>query len=137
MLTLKIIGFLFPFIKEMMLGEKTLKEAIKTNKFRVVIIAGILLSIVVNLFAVPRLLAISAQHIELKRKHDTQAKPPRKPPERSVAVPEMSNTSASPPVSGRVESPDEHDDTTEDEHYRRTKEFFERMQATEAGRRPR
>lgn len=65
----KLITFLFPFIKEMILGEKTIKEALKTNKMRVFLIGLILLSFFLNMFTIPKLVKISADYVILDRKY--------------------------------------------------------------------
>jgi outer membrane biosynthesis protein TonB len=60
---------LFPFIKEMILGEKSIKEALKTNKMRVFLIGLILLSFFLNMFTLPKLVKISADYVILDRKY--------------------------------------------------------------------
>lgn len=65
----KLITFIFPFIKEMILGEKTIKEALKTNKMRVFLIGLILLSFFLNMFTIPKLVRISADYVILDRKY--------------------------------------------------------------------
>lgn len=65
----KLITFIFPFIKEMILGEKTIKEALKTNKMRVFLIGLILLSFFLNMFTIPKLVKISADYVILDRKY--------------------------------------------------------------------
>lgn len=65
----KLLTFLFPFIKEMILGEKTIKEALKTNKMRVFLIGLILLSFFLNMFTIPKLVRISADYVILDRKY--------------------------------------------------------------------
>lgn len=65
----KLITFLFPFIKEMVLGEKTIREALRTNKMRVFLIGLILLSFFLNIVLVPKLVRISADYVILDRKY--------------------------------------------------------------------
>lgn len=67
----KLISFLFPFLKEMMLGEKTVREAFKTNKMRVVMLGLILLVFFGFAVTVPKLIRISADYVMLERKYHT------------------------------------------------------------------
>lgn len=69
MLFVKTIRFLWPFLKEMFLGDKTLKEALRSHLGRVLIIALFLISLGLNFVLVPRLLEISYAHVALKRDH--------------------------------------------------------------------
>jgi len=68
--TLKVLRFLWPFVREMVLGEKTLPEAVKTNKGRVFIIGLIFVSFVTNLYIVPKVWSISSDYIDLKKTHE-------------------------------------------------------------------
>lgn len=69
MSSFKLIAFLFPFVKEMILGEKTIREAIRTNKMRVFLIGLILLSFFLNIVFIPKLVKISADYVILDRKY--------------------------------------------------------------------
>lgn len=66
---LKVLAFLWPFIKEMVLGDKTLKEAIKDNKKKVLLALMILASIGLNFFAISRLVVVSKDFVVLQKKH--------------------------------------------------------------------
>lgn len=65
----KLISFLFPFIKEMVLGEKTVRDALKTNKMKVVVLVIIMLSFILNVYFLPKLIRISADYVRLERKY--------------------------------------------------------------------
>lgn len=67
----KLISFLFPFLREMVLGEKTVREALKTNKMRVVMLGLILLVFFGFAFTLPKLIRISADYVMLERKYNT------------------------------------------------------------------
>lgn len=67
--TVTTLRLLWPFLKEMLLGDKTLSEAIKTNKMRVLLLFLILGSFAMNLFVVPRVFDISSQYVELEKEH--------------------------------------------------------------------
>jgi hypothetical protein len=69
MSSFKLIALLFPFVKEMILGEKTIREAIRTNKMRVFLIGLILLSFFLNLVVIPKLVKISADYVMLDRRY--------------------------------------------------------------------
>lgn len=93
----KLITFLFPFVKEMLLGEKTIREALKTNKMRVFLIGLILLSFFLNMTVIPRMIRISADYVLLDRKYKdleegksvaTPAPKPVQPPKQPEKKPE-------------------------------------------------
>lgn len=67
--SMSVLKLLWPFLKEMLLGDKTVGEALKTNKMRVLLLFLILGSFGMNLLVAPRLYAISSQYIELEREH--------------------------------------------------------------------
>lgn len=83
----KLISLLFPFVKEMVLGEKTLREALKTNKMRVFLIFLIMFSFFCNIFFIPKLIRVSTDWVILEKKykelqHEKQICP--EPPKPSV-----------------------------------------------------
>lgn len=67
----KLISMLFPFIKEMVLGEKTVREAFKTNKMRVFMLGLIMFVFFGFAFTLPKLIRISADYVMLERKYNT------------------------------------------------------------------
>jgi hypothetical protein len=134
MFLVKTLAFIWPFLKEMFLGDKTLKEAIKTNKMRVVIAVGILLSIAFNFVALPRLVTLTYDYVNLKRKHDELLKGlppiavPAPPPQAPASAP------APPPVPPPPKDAFEDLDANgipdaEDLRYKKAKEFFDKMNA--------
>lgn len=66
----KLLTYIWPFVKELMLGDKTLVEAFKTNKKKVFMTVIIMLSFAINIFIIPKLLTISGQHVILQREHE-------------------------------------------------------------------
>lgn len=64
-----ILRFLWPFLKEMFLGDKTLTQALRTNKLRLFLLFAIIGSIGMNIWLTPRLFDISTQFIQLKVDH--------------------------------------------------------------------
>jgi|SRR6185312_1317547 len=87
MSSFKLIAFLFPFIKEMILGEKTVQEAIRTNKVRVFLIGLILLSFFLNIVFIPKLVKISADYVILDRKYKEMGQHPSKLSSQPVSKP--------------------------------------------------
>jgi type II secretory pathway component PulC len=74
MLIIKIIQALWPFIKEMVLGDKTVAQVVKNNKSKLLFILLIFSSISLNVFAVPRMVAMAKTYLELVQKHkETEA----------------------------------------------------------------
>jgi hypothetical protein len=69
----RTIVFLWPFIKGVVLGEKSVKEAVKDHKIRVVGIVVIVLAIAMHFFLIPKLIKISADYLELEKKYNTVA----------------------------------------------------------------
>lgn len=67
--TVSLLRLLWPFLKEMFLGDKTVMQAIRTNKMRVFLLFMVLGSFAMNLFVLPRTYEISAQYVELERAH--------------------------------------------------------------------
>lgn len=70
MLMWKTIGLLWPFLKELFLGKKTLREALKTNKGRVFLIVVIIGSVLMNLWLIPNIVRISTDYVELKHRYE-------------------------------------------------------------------
>lgn len=71
MFAVQILKFLWPFIKEMIIGKNSFRYALRKNRVKVFFFALVILSFFLNLVLVPRLISISASHVELSR-HTTQ-----------------------------------------------------------------
>lgn len=65
---IKLTMFLWPFVKEIILGDKTLKEAAKHHKKKLVLIFIIFLSIWINFFTIAKIFSVP------KEKSTTSAK---------------------------------------------------------------
>jgi hypothetical protein len=65
----KAAVFIWPFLRELVLGEKTLKQAVQSNKIRVLAIGIIFLSLALNFFALPRLVSITNEYLTLSKKY--------------------------------------------------------------------
>ena len=64
----KTIEMIWPFIREMVIGDKSLLDALKYNKKRVLLVILIFVSIGTNFFSIHRLITISQQYIVLNNK---------------------------------------------------------------------
>lgn len=65
----RLILLIWPFLWEMLIGDKPLKQAIFTHKKQILIILLICGSIVLNGFLLPRLIMISKDYVELQREY--------------------------------------------------------------------
>lgn len=64
-LILRFIKSLYPLLKDIFLEKKTLGEAFKDSKFKLLILFGVIFSITLNFFLVPKVLSLSTKIIEL------------------------------------------------------------------------
>lgn len=117
MMLIQTIRFLWPFLKEMILGDKSLVEALRYHFGRVLVMAVIVLSIALNFFTIPKLLALSYDHVELKRNYAALIK--QRYPNTEVDV---------------VVEPAARAQPNGGEQYRASKEFFERLSNKEQHR---
>ncbi len=69
---IKTLSFLWPFIKEMVFGNKTVAESVRANKIKSLFFFVAVLSLVLNLILFQRLIVIGKDHIdfvkEMKKK---------------------------------------------------------------------
>lgn len=68
MLALRFLGSLYPLLKDIFLEGKSLKEAANDSKRKLLILAGVLLSIILNFYLIPRILSLSAHIVVLEKK---------------------------------------------------------------------
>mgnify|MGYP003514152829 CR=1 FL=1 len=61
---IKTLSFLWPFIKEMIFGNKTVAESVKANKIKSLFFFVAVLSLVLNLILFQRLIVIGKDHID-------------------------------------------------------------------------
>lgn len=127
MLTLfKILTTIWPFIREMFFGNKTMAEIIKDNKFRVLMLAIITASMTLNYFLTSRTVAISRDYLVLKAEyealksskktpvtHSQEVKQPVPPSPSIIVAPPLPTTMVSPPTSHAAKhaSPKRRDDS--------------------------
>lgn len=66
----KIITWLWPFIWEIVLGDVSFKEAIKTNKKKVAFVIAVVIQSIALVWVANRLVAVSAEHVSLKKSYE-------------------------------------------------------------------
>lgn len=71
-MTLSILRLLMPFIWEWMLGKQGLKEALRTNKRRVLVFLLVMASLGLNGFLTKRVVTLAAQNLELRNQLNDQ-----------------------------------------------------------------
>lgn len=154
---LNFLKFLWPLIKELVLGEKSFKDALRTNKMRASLIILIFVSIITNFFAIPRIVSITRDHLELVKKYEALTKapvsgaPPSKTPEiappqslppaakrddTQPAVPAVQPASAASAKKGSKAArvtvmPPKNDGLTPEERYKRLQDRFQRLKQQE------
>lgn len=65
----KILAMIWPFVREMFFGNKNLRQILKENKFRVVVLVILTSSMGLNYFLSHRVVLISRDYLELKEKY--------------------------------------------------------------------
>lgn len=66
---LKVLPYMWPFIREMVLGRKSLLAAVRDNKKKVFFITLIIVSFGLNFLTVPRLFSMSVQYVTLDKRY--------------------------------------------------------------------
>lgn len=139
---LKLLVFIWPFLKEMVLGEQTLRQAALNNKVRVLVICIIVLSLGLNAFTIPRLVGITQQHLDLVKTHkETETKCQAKPSGTQVTrreqvdvvreeKPVVFEPIGKTPV-GKKSSSANHQASAEAERLRQVREKFKEIQRAE------
>ena len=69
---IKTLSFLWPFIKEMVFGNKTVAESVKANKIKSLFFFVAVLSLVLNLILFQRLIVIGKDHIDFVKEMKTK-----------------------------------------------------------------
>lgn len=65
----KILAMIWPFVREMFFGNKNLRQILKENKLRVVVLVILTSSMGLNYFLSHRVVLISRDYLELKEKY--------------------------------------------------------------------
>jgi outer membrane biosynthesis protein TonB len=147
---IKVLVFIWPFIKEMVLGDKSVGEAAKDNKMKVLIAFIMIASIGLNMFTINRLWAISQNYLDLRKEYATLAEQSHKPPkvekpapaQPTVPVaqndPKFEDPPPPPPKKGKKSSKDKKEPqpppTTDSEtadRYKKLREDFEKIKKRE------
>lgn len=64
---IKILVFIWPFIKEMVLGDRSVRDAARDNKMKVLLAFVLAGSIGMNIFSVNRLWTLSQEYLGVKK----------------------------------------------------------------------
>jgi len=67
MLTIRLLGSLFPLLKDIILEGKTIREAAKNSKYKLFVLVGVIFSIVLNFYLVPKVFTLSSRILDLQR----------------------------------------------------------------------
>lgn len=148
----KILMFIWPFIKEMVLGDRSVGEAARENKMKLLLTVVLTASIGLNIFSVHRLWTLSQQYLDLRKEYATldakykkltSVEPipkalPAKPKVVEVAreEPAVPKKQKKPKVKkvAKAETPVEEDiDEVNAERLRKLKEDFEKIKQREEG----
>lgn len=106
MLYFKILTFLWPFIREMILGKKSWKEVLKTNKRGLMVFSFIILLLFYGVMATRSLIHVSQRVVDLEKAANTPTKPSfplNTPPNVSSNDPPEDKASKPQPTHGSVE----------------------------------
>lgn len=63
----KIIPYLMPFIKEMLIGKKTWKQAFRENRGKTILVVSVAVSIAFNLVLMTKQVSLAFNYLELSR----------------------------------------------------------------------
>jgi len=69
LMAFKILTMLWPFVRELLFGQKTPRQIVREHKIMVVVVAFLAASLVMNVFITQRLVAISHDYIALQKKY--------------------------------------------------------------------
>lgn len=136
---IKMAVFIWPLVRELILGDTNIKDAVKNNKFRVFLIAMIISSFLLNAFLIYRLWTISHDYLVLKNKYGHLVTPgataskPSPPASAPLKAPPMGPPPVTPVSPDNRPQPKPGGNTArgndEIERYKRIKKRFEEMQA--------
>jgi hypothetical protein len=65
---LKLVSLLFPFVRDMLLGESSLTYALKTNKRRVLLLFLLMFCFGWTVYSIPRLVEMATEQVRLEHK---------------------------------------------------------------------
>ena len=65
----KLLPYIWPFLKDMILGRKTMLEALRDNKKKVLLVVIVIFSLGLNFFMVPRTTRMAIDYLALDKKY--------------------------------------------------------------------
>lgn len=69
MMLLRILKSIYPLLKDILLEGKSIKEVAKNKKSVLLLLVGVLLSLLLNYFLIPRVFSLSARIVLLEKEH--------------------------------------------------------------------
>jgi hypothetical protein len=76
---LKLVSLLFPFVRDMILGDSSLKYALKTNKLRVLLLFFLMFCFAWTIYSVPRIVEMAAEQVRLEHQYQVLEKKQHEP----------------------------------------------------------
>lgn len=76
-IVIRIFTNLWPFLWEMMIGNRPFKEAIHTHRKQIITIVLIIVSVLMNALTIPKIISISSDYVILERKYKSLRDSPR------------------------------------------------------------
>lgn len=133
----KVFLFFWPFLKEMVLGEKSVQDAVTSNKLRLVTLGLILMSLALNMFTIPKLVSVTQQYLDLRHQYQNSQDELVRLKKHSPAVVYVPRPEAPrvPPEAHSAHTPTHSAASDEELRRQRLRERFERMQREENARR--
>lgn len=64
---IRLLKSLFPLLKDIFLEGKSIREAAKDNRGKLLVLIGVLLSLMLNYVLIPRVFSLSARVVELEK----------------------------------------------------------------------
>jgi hypothetical protein len=138
-LFLKALPYLMPFIKEMLIGKKTWKQAFKENKFKTIFAISGCAAIVFNLFLMVKIGTLAFSVLELQRakqeleKRNSQLEAIVGGLPSSKTHPVASNTEVVSGIKGANKSPPQKTTSNPSNNVDDIRAEFERMRQRESG----
>ena len=70
MLAIRFLKSIYPLLKDIFLEKKSIKEAAKDSKGKILLLLSVLVSIFLNFFLIPKILTLSNEIVILRKEQD-------------------------------------------------------------------